>query len=541
MNRVARNHKEDALPEAGSLSDLFTCLHDELAQCHGDERRRLAGRDQPGGLLGWATRHLRDHFVLRPSTMHHWMAKYLERFGRRRGQKLNVLGPRGAAKSTLGSLAYPLYVGLEGTESYIWIVSDTCDQARGHLKNIKAELLGNASLAAAYPSAVGRGPVWRADAIVLGNGTAIEAFGTGQRLRGRRHRQHRPSLIVCDDLQNDSHICSARARDRSRRWFHGTLLKAGNRRTNVVNLATALHREALAVELCTSPGWISHVFRAITTWPVNQSLWQQWETIYADPQRDHREAAARRFYERHRAQMNEGARVLWPEHEDLYSLMCMRVEGGRAAFEREKQNSPLDPAQCEWPESYFDESIWFDRWPDGLRVKTLALDPSKGTDSRHGDYSALVAVGVDRHGVLYVEADMARRTVDQIVADGVALVARFRPDAFGVEANQFQELLGAQFEAEFARQGVFGVSPWMIDNRVNKLVRIRRLGPYLAAGRMRFKRDSAPTRLLVDQLRDFPVGDHDDGPDATEMAVRLAVEMLSTPADDGLGNRLAVG
>jgi hypothetical protein len=25
---------------------------------------------------------------------------------------------------------------------------------------------------------------------------------------------------------------------------------------------------------------------------------------------------------------------------------------------------------------------------------------------------------------------------------------------------------------------------------------------------------------LVDQLRDFPIGDHDDGPDALEMAIR---------------------
>ena len=32
--------------------------------------------------------------------------------------------------------------------------------------------------------------------------------------------------------------------------------------------------------------------------------------------------------------------------------------------------------------------------------------------------------------------------------------------------------------------------------------------------------------LLVKRLRDFPCGDHDDGPDALEMAVRLACEMF---------------
>jgi predicted phage terminase large subunit-like protein len=81
-----------------------------------------------------------------------------------------------------------------------------------------------------------------------------------------------------------------------------------------------------------------------------------------------------------------------------------------------------------------------------------------------------------------------------------------------------------------------------LDNRVNKQVRIRRLGPYLSTHRLRFKSDSPSTRLLVQQLQEFPVGDHDDGPDAAEMAIRLAAELLSrVGVDDGLGDRLPVG
>ena len=101
----------------------------------------------------------------------------------------------------------------------------------------------------------------------------------------------------------------------------------------------------------------------------------------------------------------------------------------------------LNPDDCEWPESYFDESIWFDVWPDQLQVRTMALDPSKGADARRGDYSALVMLGVDRRGVIHVEADLARRPTPQIVADGAERFRRFGPDVFGVEANQFQDLL----------------------------------------------------------------------------------------------------
>jgi predicted phage terminase large subunit-like protein len=333
-------------------------------------------------------------------------------------------------------------------------------------------------------------------------------------------------------LQNDSHISSAAQRNSSQRWFHGSLLPAGDKRTNIVNLATALHREALALLLDEAPGWRSRRFSAIESWPTNMELWSQWEAIYSDADNADARHDARRFYVERQSAMDAGAVVLWPEEEDLYRLMQIRVESGRTAFEREKQGSPVDPELCEWPEHYFGEHIWFSEWPGELVVRAIALDPSKGSDARRGD----------RVGVIYVEADMARRPTPQMVADGVALCARFRPTVFGVEANQFQELLCGEFAREFERQGMTGVVPAAIHNHVSKHMRIRRLGPYLSQRRLRFLARSAATKLLVDQLRDFPAGAHDDGPDALEMAVRLAEEMLyGRCANDGLGNRLPVG
>src|SRR5205807_4620462 len=136
-----------------------------------------------------------------------------------------------------------------------------------------------------------------ANSIELRNGVVIQSFGTGQHIRGRRHKEVRPTLIVCDDLQNDSHMSSASQREASRQWFHGTLLNAGARQTNFINLATALHREALALELHTTPGWISRNFSAILSWPTNRDLWDEWETIYCDSENGEAPRAARRFYE----------------------------------------------------------------------------------------------------------------------------------------------------------------------------------------------------------------------------------------------------
>jgi predicted phage terminase large subunit-like protein len=472
--------------------------------------------------------------------MHRWLAAELEGCQLERGAKINVVGPRGGAKSTLVTLAYVLYAVLELDEPYVWIVSDTRQQAAAHLEHVKAELVDNARLAEAYPAATGRGPAWRAAGIVLPSGAAIEAFGVGQRLRGRRHGAHRPTLIVCDDLQNDRQVLSAEQRARLRNWFNGMLLKAGDKRTNVVHLGTALHREALAAELVRAPGWTAQVFPAVVEWPSAQARWDEWRGIYCDLDRPGRRAAAKAYYLAHRGEMDGGAELLWPARDDLYTLMCMQVASGRVAFEREMQGRPLTADECEFPEEYFEGDLWFHEWPRDAQVRVMALDPSKGREGRLGDYSAFVLLAIDAAGRLFVEADLARRPTPRIVAEGVDLWAQFRPEVFGVEATQFQELLCDELAAEFTRRGLHGVRLAALDNQASKVVRIRRLGPLLSAGRLRFRAGSASTQRLVDQLRDFPTGDHDDGPDALEMAVRLAADELAcghTPGD-GLGNRL---
>lgn len=168
---------------------------------------------------------------------------------------------------------------------------------------------------------------------------------------------------------------------------------------------------------------------------------------------------------------------------------------------------------------------WFEKWPAGLILKTMALDPSKGKSDKSRDYQAFVKVGIDQTDTIYVEADMRRRPIPQMVAVGVDLYLEWQPQAFGVESNSFQELLAPDFQEEFQRQNVLAPEVWQMNNTVNKQVRIRRLAGYLAHRRIRFMLNSPGTQILVDQLMDFPDGEHDDGPDALEMAIRLAEQL----------------
>ena len=193
-----------------------------------------------------------------------------------------------------------------------------------------------------------------------------------------------------------------------------------------------------------------------------------------------------------------------------------------------KGNWKERPETGEFPFSWFDGQ-WFEQWPteDAIILKTLALDPSKGKQSKTGDYQAFIKLAIDRHDMLHVQANMRKRPIAQMVSDGVDIYRHFQPTAFGLEGNAWQDLLQPDFQQEFSDQEIIAPEVWLLNNTVNKDVRIRRLGGYLAHGRILFKQDCPDTQILIDQLLDFPCGDHDDGPDALEMAIRLA-EQLTT-------------
>jgi predicted phage terminase large subunit-like protein len=92
-----------------------------------------------------------------------------------------------------------------------------------------------------------------------------------------------------------------------------------------------------------------------------------------------------------------------------------------------------------------------------------------------------------------------------------------------VETNSFQEPLVPEFQ-RIATAADIVLPIYPVDNRVKKEVRIRRLTPWLSQGKIRFKAGSPGARLLVEQLRDFPNAEHDDGPDALEMLIRKLSE-----------------
>jgi len=204
-----------------------------------------------------------------------------------------------------------------------------------------------------------------------------------------------------------------------------------------------------------------------------------------------------------------------------------QYDDGFAAQELDGEFVDLEGA--EWPVSYFGPQVWFDDWlPSSEYLHTvIGFDPNRGREAKAGDYAALTVVRLDRHYQMWVDASLSNTgDIHQHVGRGVALGREYPGSSMVVETNIGSELLIAEVERQQRKSNtLFPVMGY--ENRVPKLDRIRmKLGPYLARGRFRF-RATRGGKMLVAQLQQFPNGEHDDGPDSLELAVRRLEEIVN--------------
>lgn len=475
--------------------------------------RRARMVDAEGGFRAFCETYFPHYLTAAPSVLHDFLYQALPALvADRRGRKLALAAPRGEAKSTLVTQLFTLWCAVAAKKHYVVIVMDALDQALPMLEAIKAELDSNPRLAQDFPETCGEGRVWQQRVILTENHVKVEVFGSGKRLRGLRHGPHRPDLVLLDDLENDENVRSPVQRDKLEGWLKKTVLKLGaaDDSLDLVYIGTLLHYDAVLARVLKNPLWEAFTFRAVIQWPDRMDLWERWEEIL----RNQGEEAADRFYADRRAAMDAGARVSWPAQRPLLALMKLRVRDGAAAFDSELQNDPIQAESALFGRIVF----WAETQPQWLYFG--ACDPSLGKAGAGRDPSALLVGGFDRAtGVLnVVEARIRRRLPDAIIEDIIELQARYHCLVWSVEAVQFQEFFRAELVKRSAARGI-PVPARAVIPHTDKALRIESLQPHLANGLIRLH---ASQTTLLEQLRHYPMADHDDGPDALQMLWDLA-------------------
>ena len=479
--------------------------------------------------LDWMRAYLPHYLTSAPSQLHLDLAADLADFDSVRGQKRNTIAPRGSAKTTWQTKGKALHSICERTEKYILLLSDTGGQAKSFLDAIKRELASNPAIRRDYPSASGEGESWGALDVTARNGVGVTARGAGGRVRGLTRGAVRPTLVIVDDPNEKTDAFSPTTRQRKWDWFVGDVLPVGGPDTNFLVAGTPIHRDTICYKLKNAPGWQSKTYRSLDPYPDRMDLWGEWGRLATNAADSDRMTTASAFYAERKAEMDAGAGVLWPDRYPLETLMLARETLGQGAFDAEFQDEPGADGAAEFPADYFARLIRFDQPPSDAAVCVIALDPSKGADSQSGDYQAIVTVWVTADGTLWADCQLRREPAPQMAETLTATVFDVRKGGTGVsdvaaEVNAGLGLLIPAIEESQRRHGcIYPLTA--ITNTVPKVVRVRRLAGYLSRGQIRV-RSNPGGDLLIDQLREFPNGKYDDGPDALELAVRRCEDLL---------------
>lgn len=458
-----------------------------------EAKRRAAARENLLDFIKYVTPSWK------PSWHHVLLCKKIQAWADTPGARLIVSMPPQHGKSEIISRHLPAWLLGRDPDAGVMLCSYGARLANGFNRKVQ-RLVKTAAYQELFPGTQlprpGKGEGARqADLFeVAGRTGSLRTAGVGGSITGMGYKYG----LIDDPTKGRAEAESPTKREAAWGWYAGDFYTRRSPDARILVVATRWHEEDL-------PG---RLLRLSADDPAADTFEEVRLQAVAGPDRPEGDPRA------------EGE-ALWPERYPLANLAKARALS-EYDWHALYQQDPRQGMHSEWPPAHFTDSVYFSEWPD-LAVTGIAIDPSKGAESKPGDYCGIVFGGYDGRGGLWVDAVLERLSAEQVVTRTVDVFADWPCDVVAVETNMFQTLLCAPM-AEEARKRKLMLPIQPLENFVPKPVRIRRLGPHLAAHNIHV-RATPGGRLLLKQLRQFPLSDHDDGPDALEMLLRVLINL----------------
>lgn len=409
-----------------------------------------------------------------------------------------ILGFRGCGKSSLLALSYVLWAILgEQKIKYIVILSKTQQKAQTLLQHIKYEFQTNDELRKHF------GP-FEEERIGLSLGSLyiprydakITAASTEQSIRGLRHKQYRPQLVLCDDLEDMDSVRTKEGRDKLYDWLVGDVLPAGTKNARLIITGSLLHEDCIIKRLQKNiaEGKMSGIYRE---YPI----------------------------------LDKNGKPLWPgKYPDQKSIDEEKGRGiTEAAWQREYM---LDPIVGENQIVHREWLHYYDKLPDREpRFVASGIDPAIG-EKNSNDFTAIVSAKVFGRGEnlrTYIMSNMVNKQMDFPKAIAKAkdislTLGNGVPTWLFIETGGYQKAMPDQLKndnfpaEEFKHQGN------------DKFERLSLVTPLIQSGKVLFPRTGAEN--LITQMIGLGRENHDDLVDAFTALILKIIER------DAKGNKI---
>ena len=166
-------------------------------------------------------------------------------------ENLFVVAFRGSGKSTMVTTAYPIWAILgKQQKKFCVIFCQIKTQAKQHMMNIRTELEGNEVLKRDLGPFREESDEWGSYSLVFKkHGARITVASTDQSIRGIRHNEHRPDLIICDDIEDVQSTKTRESRNKTYNWLQGEVIPSGDRSTRLIIVGNLLHEDSLLMKI----------------------------------------------------------------------------------------------------------------------------------------------------------------------------------------------------------------------------------------------------------------------------------------------------
>lgn len=412
-----------------------------------------------------------------------------------------IVAFRGCSKSSVFTTSYPVWAILgKPQKKFVLILCQTRQQAKQHMMNLKRELESNVLLKNDLGPFTEESDEWGSVSLVFSKQNArITAASCEQSIRGLRHNQHRPDLIIGDDLEDLASTKTREGRNKTYQWLTGEVIPAGDRDTKLILIGNLLHEDSLLMRIKEdiTKGKINGVFKEYPLMQSGAILWPGKYPTMAEVEEERRKL---------------GNDFAW-EREYMLKIIPSDEQAIRKDWIQYYDKLPKK-GEMDWADY---PKYW------GVRIGIDLAISQKDT----ADYTAMVpALLYDsgRDGRIYILPGIINRkiTFPETVDLCKDLYKIYKKDTerspeLVIEDVAYQRSLPQQLESE----GIYDVMTCHPGNQ-DKRTRLILTANMIKSGKVKFPKEGAEE--LISQIVNFGSEKHDDLADAFSNLVLSVIE-----------------
>ncbi|WP_340719251.1 hypothetical protein [Clostridium perfringens] len=237
--------------------------------------------------------------------------------------KLNIICPRGFAKTTIFDLAISIWLVCYKKSKFTLIGAKKDDDATQFVDSIKKVFNENQRIISTFGKLIDKKKFkTNANEIEFANGMYIRAVGSASSVRGANFKGIRPTVVIADDYQDEKDILTEETRDKKYNRWTKEIEQVGDKAvyrkgkkiksaTKIVSIGTVLHLDCLISRLSRNRDYHTILKRAIILEEgqtvddiFNSTLWCECKKIYFNDSIENSRKAAENFYNEHKAEMH---------------------------------------------------------------------------------------------------------------------------------------------------------------------------------------------------------------------------------------------